>query len=68
MRASHPGMGYSKNRSNILIPYASQAGMRPTVVGRIHPRVGWRGLCQKLPHKTVLAQILGIDFKRWRKN
>lgn len=61
---SHPGMGYSKFRSNILTPYTSQTGTRPTVVGRIHPRVGWRGHYPKLSHKSVLAKIFGDGFKK----
>ncbi len=38
--------------------------MHPTVVGRFHPRVGWRGHYLKLSHKSMLANFLGIDFKK----
>ena len=37
------------------------------MVGRIHPRVGWRGHYQKFSHKSVLAKFLGIDFKKGKE-
>ncbi len=61
---SHPGMGYSNFRSKILTSYTSRPGTRPTVVGRIHPSVGWRGHYPKLSHKSVLAKIFGDEFKK----
>ncbi len=56
-------MGYGNFQSKIFTTCASRPGMHPTVVGRFHPRVGWRGLYQTLSLKTSFAKLLVIDLK-----